>query len=75
MGTREMFHEIRGEKYSTRRALADAICMYMNDHMSDFPPGYSYDDAIRWACRNSWITPMANGSYQVSAVINYRIGA
>lgn len=55
--TEDLFREIDGEEYGSYRELEEAVIALFNAHLEDFPPHYSYRDAIVWADRNEWLRP------------------
>jgi hypothetical protein len=57
---RELFAPIDGRTYSGEKDFQLAVIDLFNQHLRDFPPHYSYRDAITWAMRQRWLT--VNGS-------------
>ena len=59
----DLFREIEGE-FPSYRALEQRVIALFNEHLQDFPPHYSYRDAITWADRQRWLQPL-NGGFRV----------
>jgi hypothetical protein len=55
--TEDLFREMDGKEYPSYRELEKAVIDLFNQHLRDFPPHYSYRDAIIWADRNRWLKP------------------
>jgi hypothetical protein len=55
--TEDLFNEIDGKTYASYREFEDEVIGLFNQHLSDFPPHYTYRDAITWADRNGWLHP------------------
>jgi hypothetical protein len=55
--TEDLFREIDGQEYGSYREFEQAVISLFNQHLHDFPPHYSYRDAIVWADRNHWLRP------------------
>lgn len=55
--TEDLFREMDGREFPSYRELEAAVIDLFNQHLRDFPPHYSYRDAIVWADRHSWLKP------------------
>jgi hypothetical protein len=63
--TEDLFRELDGQNYGSYRELEQAVIGVFNQHLEDFPPHYTYRDAITWADRRGWLTP-TNGGFGVT---------
>jgi hypothetical protein len=61
----DLFLEMSGKEYPSYRELENAVITRFNAHLGDFPPHYSYRDAISWADRKRWLQPHG-GRFTVS---------
>lgn len=57
--TEDLFREIDGKEYRSYRELEEEVIHLFNRHLGDFPPHYSYRDAIAWADHKRWLHPQA----------------
>lgn len=55
--TEDLFREMEGREFPSYRELEQAVIDLFNQHLQDFPPHYSYRDAIVWADRQRWLRP------------------
>jgi hypothetical protein len=59
--TEDLFQEIDGKSFGSYRELEEVVIRLFNEHLQDFPPHYSYRDAITWADRQRWLQPRDGG--------------
>jgi hypothetical protein len=55
--TEDLFREMDGKSYRSYSEFEQEVIALFNEHLWDFPPHYSYRDAITWADRNGWLRP------------------
>jgi hypothetical protein len=51
----ELFCELDGRDFGTRRELEKAVVEIFNRHVSDLPVGFTYEDAIEAARESGWL--------------------
>lgn len=59
--TEDLFSEIDGRDFSSYSEFEQEVIVLFNRHLGEFPPHYSYRDAIVWADRNHWLHPTGRG--------------
>jgi hypothetical protein len=56
-----LFHDLDGQTFHRFDDLIDEVLALMNAHLSDFPVGYTYRDAIALAEIRGWLAASADG--------------
>ena len=51
----ELFNELNGRDFATRRELETAVVDVFNRHVSELPVGFTYEDAIEAALVAGWL--------------------
>jgi hypothetical protein len=51
----DLFAALKGESFSGEAEFQRAVTIAFNARLHEFPPHYSYRDAISWAVRQQWI--------------------
>ena len=52
---RDLFNQLAGQEFGDHKLLEQAVVSMFDDHLTDFPPGYTYRNAIDWAERQGWL--------------------
>jgi hypothetical protein len=60
----DLFKELDGQSFGAYRDFEAAVIKVFNNHLQEFPPHYSYRNAITWADRQGWLEP-TNGGVKV----------
>jgi hypothetical protein len=50
----DLFSEIDGKEFATRRELERAVVDVFNRHVSELPVGFTYEDALEAALSRGW---------------------
>ena len=53
--TRKLFEALDDRRFEDYPSFRKAVFELFWEHVSDFPPHYSHDDAISWARRHDWL--------------------
>jgi len=56
-----LFCELDGQSFSTFEELVDAVLALMNAHLTEFPVGYGYRDALLLARERGWLSVSQEG--------------
>jgi hypothetical protein len=51
----DLFRDLDGQEFETRRALEEAVVEVFNRHISAFPVGFTYEDALEGARTHGWL--------------------
>ena len=62
--TADLFRELDGRSFSSYRKFEEAVIAAFNEHLDEFPPHYSYRNAIAWADQQGWLQTK-NGDLKV----------
>jgi hypothetical protein len=54
-GIADFFRLLDGESFNGEAEFQNAVIIRFNTKLHEFPPHYSYRDAIAWAVREGWI--------------------
>jgi hypothetical protein len=65
LSTKELFRKLEGREFADYVELHDAVLQLFNEHVSDFPPGYSYLQFLQWGKEKNWIHPANSRGFYI----------
>lgn len=68
----DLFAPLDGRTFEGELAFQQAVIARFNEHLNEFPPHYSYRDAITWARRQGWLR-VEGSSITIAFVIEPRL--
>jgi hypothetical protein len=63
--SKALYGKIDGQRFGSFEDLERAIVQVYNEHLNEFPPGYSYRQLLEWGNQNQWIV-RDDGGFKVS---------
>jgi hypothetical protein len=58
---RDLFMSLNQQSFNTRQDLEEAVLAVFNEHVTELPAGFSYQDAIDGARAAGWLHASGNG--------------
>ncbi len=65
ISSKDLYRKLEGRDYPTYRELHDAVLTVFNQHLTQFPPGYSYLQFLEWGKRKRWIKSVNGSGFRV----------
>ncbi len=61
----DILHDLEGQEFRSYRELLDAVRKVFNQHVLEFPPGYTHLDVLEYGQKNNWIEGRSDQTYVV----------